>query len=67
MSVANVLADANTVVDDAVLATRVATPVPSLKVYNPKRIRDAPVVRVRAEATLIELTVAPHIGEKKVK
>jgi hypothetical protein len=62
-----VLADANTVVEVAVLATRVATPVPSLKVYNPKRIRDAPVVRVRAEATLIELTVAPHIGEKKVK
>jgi hypothetical protein len=48
-------------------ATKVATPVLSLKVYKPKRIRDVPDVKVPAEAILIELTVVVHIDVKNVK
>lgn len=65
--VAKVFAEANIEVDEAVLATRVAAPVDSLKVYKPKRIKEVPEVSVPAEATLIELTVVVQPGVKKVK
>ena len=60
-------ADAKVVVLEADLATRVAVPVVSLKVYKPNLIKEVPVVTVAAEATLIEFTFTPHIGPKNVK
>jgi hypothetical protein len=65
--VAKVLAEAKMDVEEPVLATRVASPVDSLKVYKPKRIKEVPEVSVPAEATLIELTVVVQPGVKKVK
>ena len=51
---------------EAVLATKVAFPEPSI-VYSPKRTRLCPVVCVEAEATDIEVTSVVMRGVKKVK
>jgi hypothetical protein len=65
--VAKVFALLKIVVEAAVLATSVASPVESLNVYRPNLISEVPDVSTLAEATLIEFTVEAHIGVKKVK
>jgi hypothetical protein len=54
------------VLSEAVLATRVAFPDPSI-VYNPKRTRLCPVVCVEAEATDMDVTAVVVRGVKKVR
>jgi hypothetical protein len=54
------------VLSDAVLATKVAFPEPSI-VYRPKRTKLCPVVCVEAEATDIDVTAVVVRGVKKVK